>query len=525
MMRTRLVIPLVVFAVTAALPAPPGSATPAEETFVTMIGDRDAGVVGGRTVFYRPDDSDIRIEAGPSTVWVEMSGGNLGLTYRLEVSAPQGETLRVGDYDHALGFPEPGRPGLDLQGEGRVCRGSESGRFRVERLDRNGDGTVASVWITFELRCHGDGSPAVLGEVRYRVPGDGGVALIGPRRVRWPESDPLQHDVEVVSVAVVNPSPVLLTMGEASIEGSSAQDFVVRLDECAGRTIGAGESCLVWVRHVPASPGPKTATLVIPETSGFAHAVSLEGFVFGGTTRFVLSSAPGDPIGDGGYYDYGPEDDARINVGGTTESVFASVESSGDRGFDLRLSAPAGEELQIGRTYSDATGIFDTREGHAVMDVGGDSVGCGDAAGEFTISELEPEVDDVVRFAVSFDYRCTGYPPLRGVLDYRAENPHAPPQPFAGRRARTISIALTRTSVTGQVRSGAQACVASVPVLIEKRRRDGTARVVARTSTDDAGTFGKSLRSVEGAYRTRTPRKSLGEGSTCAAARSSFRSL
>lgn len=515
-MRSRAVVLGALLGATAL--QPPAGASTGVETFVTVISEPGDPLLDGEKLYYHPGNGGVTPEpySGGVTVWV--SGGNLGRSYRLVFEAPRGQTLTVGEYTHATGAD--GDPRVDISGEGRAC-GSGTGRFVIRQITRAG-GEITSLWIVYEFHCS-RARAAIIGEVRYEVPGDGGALTLGPREIRWPDADPLQHGMQVVPVAVLNASATPAAVGAVVVEGPAAGEFEIRVDECEGRTLEPGSACFVWVRYLPSSPGPKVATLVVPEATGAVHAVSLGGFVHGGTTRFVLSSAPGEPIGRGGYYDLTPQN-GRIQVVGTVERAVAAAEGVDGEDFVVRFHAPPGEVLQAGRTYV-AGSVFEPEEGVAGMEVSGDSTVCW-GTGEFTVSEIaanghgEPE-----RLGISFEHRCEGgYPPLRGIVDFRVERANEPPEPFTADYSRRIELRLHRTSVSGRVSlaSGPEECVARVRVVIEKRRGSGF-EPVGRVRTDVNGVFGRRFERIRGAYRARTPRKALDTGSSCLAATSSVR--
>lgn len=519
-MSARALVLVAVLAGTIAHPVPV-EASSSTETFVTMIDDPHGRIVDGEKLFYHPGNGEVRVDGGVAGVTVSASGGTLGREYTLDFEAPRGETLRLGTYDRAVNHAQEGRPGIRIVGENRGCNGA--GRFTVKHLGWDG-GSIASIWIIFEYSCGGWGGPAVLGEVRYRVPGDGGAALIGSREVRWPDSDPLQQGMQVVAVGVVNPTPGSITVGESRIEGPAAAEFEVRLDQCAGQILDPNESCLVWIRYLPAATrGLRTATLMVPESSGATHLVRLEGTVLEGTTRFVVSSAPGEPIGDGGYYDYRPQN-ARVHASGTLHRAAAAVIGTDGNSFSVILYPPPGEQLEAGVTYQVGDTV-DQQEGVAAIHVQGESTVCS-FNGEFTVSEIGVNAfGEVTRLGVSFEHQCEGSRWLRGTADFRVHQPHDPPQPFQTYRRR-VSLNLQGRSLSGRVstRTGPTECVARVPVLIQRRRGDGTFRVLARVQTNTSGVFDRRLERIQGSYRARAIGQPLDRASNCRAATSPTRS-
>jgi len=70
------------------------------------------------------------------------------------------------------------------------------------------------------------------------------------------------QDVTVVSVGW---TPVAMT--GSTVSGTDATDFVISGDLCAGQVMAHGATCTIMVLHVPATTGPKTATLSISDSA------------------------------------------------------------------------------------------------------------------------------------------------------------------------------------------------------------------------------------------------------------------
>lgn len=124
--------------------------------------------------------------------------------------------------------------------------------------------------------------------------------------------------------------------------------------------------------------------------------------------RAVLVSEIGDPVGGGGLHApsvffVGGSDPGEITVG-TTD-------------FTLAFRAPAGEALAPG-SYESATSGTNHQPGDPAISVfTGVAQGCDFVTGRFDVLELTRYQSGSVRsFAVDFEQRCEGGPPLRGSI-------------------------------------------------------------------------------------------------------------
>lgn len=287
------------------------------------------------------------------------------------------------------------------------------------------------MWIVYEHRCF-QHPPKVIGEIRYNVPGDGGAAIVSSRDLDFGDFDHRQW-IKPVPVRVFNPTSVPLPLGEVELAGPEAASYKANVSDFDGATLPAGERCTIWLRFLATGRGVNAATLRVAEATGFVHESVVTGFVHGGTTRFVLSSHPDDWVGDGRFYDFKPSG-ARFQIKGTARRVDFSVhgyqEGMGESWWDVVAMAPPGEELEIGRRYVNTPDPPHPADPNGWgFDVEGDHRGCTESDDSFTITELEIDrYGDIEEFGMSFVQRC-GPGALRGILDYRVEQPHDPPAP------------------------------------------------------------------------------------------------
>jgi hypothetical protein len=154
-------------------------------------------------------------------------------------------------------------------------------------------------------------------------------------------------------------------------------------------------------------PGPGGA-------DGPPHAVA-------GAWSLHMVSEPGDYIGQGGTYDFGPPAD-RIDASGTPSYLSFSVLPGGTApDWAAGFFAPQGQTLRAGATYND-TAVYDPAPSDAGMAMDGESRACSTGVGSFTIDALAYDPNGALRTArVRWTFRCDpGDPAIRGTWDFHA---------------------------------------------------------------------------------------------------------
>jgi hypothetical protein len=321
--------------------------------------------------------------------------------YFFEIAAPPGRVLAPGVYDPAR---------LDVGGSGRGCNVTP-GRFEILDVDFGAAGELRRLWLVYEQHC--EGYPrALFGELRFGEP----PSPVVPAVVRWPVSD-VGH-VDTAAPVLVRPQG---TVAGVSIAGRDAGQFQITSDQCTGKTLAGGAACTVSVRHVPTAPGTHLATLRVAKSGGGAEEASLQGFAFGGTTKFTYVSDRGDFVGGGGHGEYTPAsvviwplwtlDHVRVFIDG--------ISGTNGNSFLAEFEAAAGEPFTPGTYLGAARWPFN--EPAPGLSVTGFGNGCNRITGHFTVSEIAFDaVGNIARFGASYEQHCEGAPPaLRGELDYR----------------------------------------------------------------------------------------------------------
>jgi hypothetical protein len=390
-----------------ALVAPAGAAAapPASVTMFSESGDYIGG--GLQRTFDTGVAGDLvaaSVDAGGQSLGVSVSGGPYGDSYGMSFVAPSGP-LVPGVYTGAQRSPfrEPGRPGMEVTGDGRGCN-TLSGNFEVRDLARAADGSVERAWVVYEQHC--DGGPALFGEVRVGASAPAG-ARTAPTLVRWPALD-VNGGGQAVPVTVW---PAGAITG-VSVVGDAA-DFLLRVDDCTG----AATVCEVWVRFVPLTPGTRRAWLRLTDAAGGRTDVPLQGFAYGGETGLTMTSDAGDYIGAGRTWTYGPE--SRIAGGGSRSGMHFSIDGANGDWWYLDFVPADGDVLAPG-TYNGATRYPFNGTGPG-LSISGEGRGCNELSGRFTVNELTFSGSALKSVSISFEQHCEhATPALRGTIKVRA---------------------------------------------------------------------------------------------------------
>ncbi len=396
----------------ALLAATPAAATAPTASYVTIVGGGD--YVGGSTSrLYRADVDSFGVSGTADRLQISVQHSAPNSWFYVTLSAPTGQVLAPGTYENAARSATPGAPGIDVFGEGRGCN-TVSGRFVVRDVHVGGDGVIDRFSGTYESHCEG-GVLSTIGEISVNEPTDGEL-VVANAAIDFPEAYPGVTG-RVVPVYLVNVGAVERSVTATAFGGATPADFAVTANGCA--TVAPSASCQVNVRFTAGAAGPRSATLTLTDTStAGSHAVALTGTGIPGHTSFRLRSDEGDYVGGGQAYDYTPAD-ATLQASGTNTRVSMGV-TVGYNGWSAVLTAPSGDLLQTGRTYTTAGG--------AGLSVSGFSRSCSTSTGSFTITEIAFKVDgSLERLSANVDQHCeSSTSTLRAFLAWRATEANVP---------------------------------------------------------------------------------------------------
>jgi hypothetical protein len=332
----------------------------------------------------------------------------------MALSPAQGQSLAVGTYENARRFPDVAHPGIDISGNGSGCN-QTAGRFEVKDVALDSKGAVQRLWITYEQDC-GGGTPALQGEIRMGEPARTS-ALVVPSSLRWAPDD-------FGRPGVVLPAYVLAAkdfrVGRVAIDGPNATDFTIQDQGCAGRPLARGDFCAINMLGQPSYPGTRSATLRVTDANRGGDALapaSLTAFSFGGRTRLVMHSDPGDYIGKGLDWSYTAKT-ASFRVFVVPRGIEFTVFGDNGDEFTGTFSAGGGALPAVGQTYS---AVRIGLHGEPTMDVDGNGSGCNELDGTFTVTDLALDPNGfVTSFAVDFEQHCEHVTPaLHGSFEFR----------------------------------------------------------------------------------------------------------
>jgi hypothetical protein len=388
-----------------------------------MVGEPGEWVSQGRIDLFDPSNGEVDLSGTLDHAIAGASGGAYGTGYGFQFAAPAGQVLRPGVYTEAqsvYGNRAAGRAGIEISGDGRSC-GGDGGTFVVKDIHADAGGNLDRLWILYEDHPCGVGAPALFGEIRLGEPAPAAAASAEPSAVRWPNEDP-GRPTQVLPVTVVAGSAGQ-HIDSVTLGGANPDEFGLRLDQCSGLTLSAGQRCQVFVRFSPTAAGDHGADLSIASSDGSVVDVPLSGFVYAGTSRMDLQSDPGDYIG-GGVYSLYTTYDAAISASGTRELVNMDVEGVDGSYVTASFSPASGDILTQGTTYT-PTSRDGRLDGGPQFAVAGNHRGCDVLTGHFTVLDAHFDANGILTdFGVSFVQHCEdGSPALRGTIQFRSPTP------------------------------------------------------------------------------------------------------
>lgn len=377
----------------------PGIAHAATVTSVVAYSDPTDSVGKGKQWLFTPANSTIEMHTSGGGVSVQVTGAGNNGDFTMGFG---GTPIEKGVYPDG---------GVYITGNGTACD-ENPGRMEVKDIARDGSGTIQRLWVVFEQHCQGDPN-ALWGEVRVAEPVPDEPATTAPAIARWP---PLENG------GIGNAVPVTLLASGAThvsavtVKGANPGDFHMSGDGCSGKSLAGGASCHVSVQFAPTTPGTRTATLDIVDSAGRHYTTALQGFSYGGTTKAVLHSDPGDYIGGGGDASFTPAA-SEIVAQFFTRYVHFGVDYGDWNGW---FAPPKGQVLAPG-TYENATRYPFNGDG-AGLTVDSPGRGCNTVTGRFTITTISFDSHGALRtFGATFEQHCDGaVPALHGEFDFRA---------------------------------------------------------------------------------------------------------
>ncbi|MEO6084037.1 MAG: hypothetical protein ABIQ18_13140 [Umezawaea sp.] len=163
MLRHRLITTVLAAGLAlATVTAPASASTDAVVQSIEFNAEPGAYPVDGKSGYWKDPEQEVRISErfveGRGTV-LKADGDNGRYYFRLELLAPGGAPLVVGEYTAQTQRPTADQGGLVLISGGLACLDVSGSRFTVERLDRDEAGVVTALDVDVEQHCP-VGSPA-----------------------------------------------------------------------------------------------------------------------------------------------------------------------------------------------------------------------------------------------------------------------------------------------------------------------------------------------------------------------------
>jgi hypothetical protein len=267
-------LPAVVGAISYA-PAP-NRVLPASTSAGTAVLNGDAGeyVLQGQSLSMTVAKNPVQY--GDGSFMLALTGA--GQSYSLNLAPPPGQPWSIGTYERAQRsiVRSPGRPGMDLYGEGRGC-GTVSGRFVVDKLVLDAAGEPQQLSAQFEFHC--EGLPgAVIGSINYGNPAH--LISLSADSIDFGAAGKKSPALRVVTVTNDGTSPGFVT--KVRFSDRRQEDFEISKNGCEEKVLKQGESCSITIRFAPEKrAGNRAATLAMRDDQGQVHEVQLTGYATG----------------------------------------------------------------------------------------------------------------------------------------------------------------------------------------------------------------------------------------------------
>lgn len=411
---TRGAVFAIAFALLAALAAPAGASA---FSSVSLHGDAgDQAVAGGgdaASYFYRSDTDTVTARGTAGGLFIDARDTAGHESWHMEFKPPWGQTLQVGTY-RARDTPHPpeGSAGMRLSRNSTGCSGT--GTFDIRELEFGPGETITRLHLVFVLGC-GNRDIAAFGEVRVGLDPPSAATRVQARTIRWPLIERERPGTAVP--VVVSQETGSATAGTASLSGPHAAAFKIVDDECAGRTLTAGQDCLVWVQPDPASAGPRVADLQI-QVGGTALSTRLEAERIAGRTRILIRQRDHDWVTAGLDWWLDPSDSEFLLRSWATGQlrITATPLDEGPEHWDFRIQRFGGVALAAGTTYDITPAL-----GSLIASNTGYECEMG---GTLTVHEIEAGINErIERFSATMLLTCKGVPSVDALVEYRATGP------------------------------------------------------------------------------------------------------
>ena len=386
-------------------------ATFAQNTSLTMHSEPGDYIGGGQNYSYTLAD-------GEFSAYRNFGGGALisfirraSIISGILISAPgkcASESWRLHRRD-AFPLPAPTEPGLSVSGDGRGCN-TLTGSFEVKKIIYGADGVIIAFWATFTQHCEGE-PPALTGEIKFNADATGGGVNQAPGVYAGPDQRIFELDSAMLSgIAGDDDLPDgNLTLTWSVLDGPGSVTFG---DPNAAETTVSFSAFGSYTLLLTADDGELSAN----------DEVVINAVDTNAKTSLVMSSDPGDYIGQGQNYSYTLADGdfgAERNFDGGVSIGFGTANF--EHSWSLDFSAPANAPLTVG-TYTGVAGFPFQSPFQPGLDVSGDGRGCNELTGSFVVNKIIYGANDsIIAFWANFVQHCEGEKPaLTGEIKFNA---------------------------------------------------------------------------------------------------------
>jgi hypothetical protein len=355
-----------------------------------------------------------------SSISYTVAGVQGGWTVTL--APPSGQSLQVGDYESAVGYPDqaPVLPGMAVFAGNNRCH-PINGHFTVLQVQRNGNGLITGFAADFTQHCNG-----LTAALRGRLRINSNIPLDTP----FPDAGASQ------TVSTGN-STVTLSAGGSDAGGNGETITSIQWTQVSGTTVSLSDA-------TSSSPTFSTAgltgnqDLVFEVTVTNSDGVSSTDEVIihvqdpaGPKTRLYMESDPGDFVGQGATTDFNQY--AALLRGAASAGTMAFVANAGDLdNFALDFSAESGQSFQLNQFYTQAQRLASSTS--PGIEITGNGHGCNEDDGSFIVRDFQKDGSgNITELAVDFVQYCEdGTAGLYGWLRLNSAVPMDTPFAAAG---------------------------------------------------------------------------------------------
>jgi len=386
------------------------AATP--QTFLTLNSQPGDRIGQGMLQTFTPADGAFVVipTAYGGGVQLSFNTPDFSTYWNLEFDPISGHKLVRGEYEGAQSFGNTlTNPVIDISGDSRSCD-PVTGRFLVSDIAFNTDGSVARLAIDFEQHCPG-ATAALYGTVRYNS------TVSAIPRLGIGSATAFKGNVGINTTTVILslclPSTQVVTAHYTTEDGSGV----------------AGTDYVSTAGTVQFQPGITSQAITIPivgdrlargnKTFKVKLAVSNGAPIGAGTgqirildpnasmTAALMSSQPGDYIGQGQLYRFTAEDGfLALHIVPIVLNVSFAFHAGG---WQANFEGPNGAKL-VKDVYSNAQSPL--QPGAPLLDVSGDGRGCDTSTGSFVINKITYNPSgNVGSFSADFEQHCEEFTP------------------------------------------------------------------------------------------------------------------